>query len=136
LGAAIEYLEALGSRLQARGGRDALRAIFEAIHEHECRLATIATDALMEVPGVRLNGTAKHKSGLVAFTLANAHPHDIGTILDHQGIAIRTGHHCCMPVMRRYDVPATARASFAFYNTEDEARALVEGVKKVSEVLG
>lgn len=140
LGAAIEYLVQMGSDPHAQrptpNAREALRCIFSAIHERECRLATMASEALSEIPGIRLIGTAKHKAGVVSFTMSDAHPHDIGTILDNQGIAIRTGHHCCMPVMKRYNVPATARASFAFYNTEDETRALVEGVKKVSEVLG
>jgi cysteine desulfurase/selenocysteine lyase len=80
-------------------------------------------------------GTAPEKAGIVSFTMSNAHPHDIGTILDSEGIAIRAGHHCCMPLMRRYGLAATARASFAFYNSEEEVDKLVAGVRKVSELF-
>jgi cysteine desulfurase/selenocysteine lyase len=93
------------------------------------------TAQLEEIPGIRITGTAKDKAGIVALTLEGAHPHDIGTILDQDGIAIRAGHHCCMPLMRRLGVPATARASFAFYNTEEEVDALVASIRKVKEMF-
>ena len=83
-----------------------------------------------------LRRTARHKAGVLSFTLEGIHPHDVGTILDTEGIAIRTGHHCAQPVMDRFGVPATARASLAFYNTKEEIDALVEGIDKVFEVLG
>jgi cysteine desulfurase/selenocysteine lyase len=87
------------------------------------------------IPGLRLIGTAKEKAGVLSFVLEGIHPHDIGTILDQEGIAIRTGHHCSQPVMDRFSVPATARASFAVYNTREEVDALVRGIKKVQEVF-
>ena len=86
-----------------------------------------------DIPGVRFVGTAQPNAGIVSFTLKSAHPHDIGTMLDSEGIAVRTGHHCCMPLMSRFGVPATARASFAFYNTLDEADKLASGVRRVVE---
>jgi cysteine desulfurase / selenocysteine lyase len=82
-----------------------------------------------------LIGTAKHKAGVLSFVLDDIHPHDIGTILDQEGIAIRTGHHCSQPVMQRYNIPATARASFALYNTREEVDVLVRGIEKVREVF-
>ena len=87
------------------------------------------------IRGVRLIGTAKEKAGVLSFVMDGIHPHDIGTILDHEGVAIRTGHHCAQPVMTRFKIPATARASFGLYNTTEEIDALVAGIKKVSEVL-
>ena len=87
-------------------------------------------------PGVRITGTAAHKASVVSFVIDGVHAHDVGTILDQEGIAIRTGHHCTQPVMDRLGVPATARASFAFYNTIDEVDALAQGVHKVCEVFG
>ncbi|MCF7849598.1 MAG: cysteine desulfurase [Kiritimatiellales bacterium] len=116
LGAAIEYVQSIG-----------LDAI--AAHEHE--LLRYATERLKEIKGLRIVGEAANKAGLISFVLDRVHPHDIGTILDSQGIAIRTGHHCAQPVMERYGVPATARASFALYNTRNEVDALVEGIRKV-----
>ena len=104
-----------------------------AAHEHD--LLTYATAALSEVPGLRLIGTAREKAGVVSFVLEGVHPHDIGTILDQEGVAIRTGHHCTQPLMERFGVPATARASFAFYNTREEIDALVQGIHKVREVF-
>lgn len=121
LGAAIDYLSQLG---------------LNRIAAYERELLTYATEAAQQIPGLTLIGTAKHKSGILSFTLANAHPHDIGTILDHQGIAIRAGHHCAMPVMDFFQVPATARASFAFYNTKAEIDLLIAGLKKVQEIFG
>jgi len=120
LGAAIEYVNGLGM--------DNIAA-----HEHE--LLAYATDIVSAIPGIRLIGTAKEKAGVLSFLLDSIHPHDIGTILDQEGIAIRTGHHCAQPVMQRFGIAATARASFALYNTREEVDALVEGIQKVREVF-
>ncbi|MDH4070841.1 MAG: aminotransferase class V-fold PLP-dependent enzyme, partial [Ignavibacteria bacterium] len=120
-GAAIDYL-----------GRLDRNAVFD--YEHD--LLTYATDRLLSLPGIRIIGTAKEKAAVLSFIMEGIHPHDIGTILDHEGIAIRTGHHCAQPVMQRFGIPATARASFAFYNTKDEVNLLVKGLRKVQEVLG
>jgi cysteine desulfurase/selenocysteine lyase len=121
LGAAIEYMN----------GMD-LKAV--AAYEHE--LLEYGTEKLLGIPGLKIIGTAKEKVGVISFVLDGIHPHDIGTILDDEGIAIRTGHHCAQPVMQRFGVPATARASFAFYNTKDEIDVLVKAIYKVKEVLG
>jgi cysteine desulfurase/selenocysteine lyase len=121
LGVAIDYLTGIG-----------LDKI--AAYEHE--LLEYATEAVGAIKGVKLIGTASEKASVLSFTLENIHPHDIGTILDQEGIAIRAGHHCAQPVMERFGVPATARASFAFYNTKAEVDALVEGINRVIEVLG
>jgi len=120
LAAALEYVEAIGL--------DHVRA-----HEHE--LLAYGTAALSQVPGLRLTGTAAHKAGILAFVLEGVHPHDIGTILDREGVAIRTGHHCCQPLMDRLGVPATARASLALYNTREEVDALARALDKVREVF-
>ncbi|HEU5336185.1 MAG TPA: cysteine desulfurase, partial [Terriglobales bacterium] len=120
LGAALEYVNRLG---------------IENITAHEQDLLTYATEQVSSVPGVRLIGTAREKTGVLSFMLEPIHPHDIGTILDQEGIAIRTGHHCAQPVMVRFGVPATARASFGLYNTRDEVDALVRGLHKVREVF-
>jgi cysteine desulfurase / selenocysteine lyase len=120
LGSAIDYLSGIE---------------LERIAVYEQVLLAYATDALSAIEGVRIIGTAKEKSGILSFVLNGVHPHDIGTILDHDGIAIRTGHHCAMPVMQRFGVPATARASFALYNTKEEVDALVRAVHKVIEVF-
>ncbi len=112
-----------------------LATAFAAIHSHEVALAKMAEERLREIPGVRIIGDAKEKAGIVSFVMENAHPHDIGTILDIDGIAIRAGHHCCMPLMTRLSIPATARASFALYNTENEVERLVSGVRKVQEMF-
>jgi cysteine desulfurase / selenocysteine lyase len=120
LGVAIDYLLGVGIE----------RA---AAWEHE--LLEYATAQLGAVPGLRIVGTAEQKAAVVSFMLADIHPHDVGTILDREGIAIRTGHHCAQPVMTRFGIPATARASFAFYNTKAEIDALVAGLKKVLEVF-
>ena len=120
LGAAIRYVESIGlDRIAA--------------HEHE--LLEYATRAVSGIPGLRIVGTAREKAGVLSFVLGGIHPHDIGTILDQEGIAIRTGHHCSQPVMQRFDIPATARASFAMYNTREEVDALVRGIEKVREVF-
>jgi cysteine desulfurase/selenocysteine lyase len=121
LGAAIDYLEKLDM------------SVLEA---HEKLLLDYATEQVSVIPGVRIIGTAKEKAGVLSFTMEGIHPHDIGTILDTEGIAIRTGHHCAQPVMAFFGVPATARASFAFYNTKEEVDALVRGLQHVREVLG
>jgi len=120
LGAALDYVTGLG---------------LGNIAAHEEDLLNYATSAVEAIPRVRLIGTAKHKAGVLSFVLDEIHPHDIGTILDQEGIAIRTGHHCSQPVMQRYNIPATARASFALYNTREEVDALVRGIEKVREVF-
>ena len=121
LGAAIDYVNALG-----------LAAI--AAHEHP--LLEYGTQELLKVPGLRLIGTARRKAGVLSFVLDGVHPHDIGTILDEEGVAIRTGHHCVQPVMRRFGIPATARASLGCYNTRGEIDALVRALDRVAEVFG
>jgi cysteine desulfurase / selenocysteine lyase len=121
LGAAIEYLEGLG---------------LDQVEQHEHDLLTYATQAVERIPGITIVGTAKEKAGVLSFTMENIHPHDIGTILDREGIAVRTGHHCAQPVMQRFGIPATVRASFGLYNTRQEVDALVKGIHKVNEVLG
>ncbi len=120
LGAAVDYVQALG---------------FEGIEAHEAELLEYGVRALTAIEGLRIVGTAHHKAGILSFTLENIHPHDIGTILDEQGIAIRTGHHCAQPVMQRFQIPATARASLAFYNTKQDIDALVHGLDRVIEVF-
>ncbi|HVJ08940.1 MAG TPA: cysteine desulfurase [Acidisarcina sp.] len=120
LGAAIEYVNGIG---------------LEEIAAHEHELLAYGTQALQSIPGLRLIGTAKRKVSVLSFVLEGIHPHDIGTILDRQGIAIRTGHHCAQPLMQRFGVPATARASLAMYNTREEIDALVAGIYKVKEVF-
>jgi len=121
LGAAIDYVRGVG---------------LEAIRRHEHELLAHATEALAEVPGLRIIGTAPERAGLVSFVFDDIHPHDVGTILDHEGVAVRAGHHCAMPVMQRYDVPATTRASFALYNTREEIDALVAALHKVRSMFG
>jgi cysteine desulfurase/selenocysteine lyase len=120
LKAAIEYMNGIG-----------IAKI--AAHEHE--LLEYATEVVGALPGVRLIGTAREKAGVLSFVLDEVHPHDIGTILDQQGIAVRTGHHCAQPVMERFRIPATVRASFAAYNTKAEIDALARGLRKVREVF-
>jgi cysteine desulfurase/selenocysteine lyase len=120
LGAAIEYLRGLDRT---------------AIADHERNLLEYATERLSALPGLRIIGTAKEKGPVLSFVIDGIHPHDIGTILDDQGIAVRTGHHCAQPVMQHFGIPATARASFAFYNTKEEVDVLVRGVERVIEVL-
>ena len=120
LGAAVEYVSALD--------RDAIER-----HEHE--LLAYATEALQAIPGLRLIGTAREKAGVLSFVLDNAHPHDIGTIVDAEGVAIRAGHHCAMPVMERFGIPATARASLACYNTRQDIDALIRAITRVNEVF-
>ncbi|HVC19182.1 MAG TPA: cysteine desulfurase [Vicinamibacterales bacterium] len=120
LGAAIDYVQALG---------------MDRIAAHERALLAYGTEALQTVPGLRLIGTAREKASILSFVMDGAHPHDIGTIVDRAGVAIRTGHHCAQPVMERFGVPATARASLALYNTREEIDALVRALRRVREVF-
>lgn len=120
-GAAIDYLNNIG---------------IEALAAHEHDLLTYATQRVGGISGIRMIGTARDKAGVLSFTMEGIHPHDIGTILDQEGIAVRTGHHCAQPVMERFCIPATARASFAMYNTREEIDALARGIEKVKEILG
>ena len=121
LAAAMDYLETLG---------------IEAVAAHESRLLTLATREVGRIPGIELIGTAREKASVLSFTLAGVHAHDLGTILDTEGIAVRTGHHCAMPVMTFFGIPATARASFGCYNTEEEVARLVAGLGRAREVFG
>ena len=100
----------------------------DEISQYEARLLAYATNAISNVDGIRLFGTAEKKAGVVSFNLDGIHPHDLGTVLDHQGVAIRTGHHCAMPVMEYFGIAGTARASLAFYNTEQDIDQLVDGL--------
>ena len=120
LGAAVDYLNAIG---------------MDKIAAHEEQLLKYGTQALLRIPGLRLIGTAKHKAGVLSFVIEDVHPHDVGTILDFEGIAVRTGHHCAQPVMERYGVPATTRASLGLYNTQDDIDALVKGLLKAKEMF-
>ena len=115
LGAAIEYVQSVG---------------LGAIAAHEHGLLMYATSKLRDIDGLRIIGEASQKAGLISFVLDAVHPHDIGTILDGEGVAVRAGHHCAQPVMERYQVPATARASFAMYNTFEEIDKLAEAIEK------
>jgi cysteine desulfurase/selenocysteine lyase len=120
LGAAVDYLGGIG-----------MAAI--AAHEHE--LLDYATEQLALLPGVRLLGTAQHKAAVLSFALQGIHPHDVGTLLNHEGVAVRTGHHCAQPLMARLGVAATSRASFAFYNNHADVDALVAGIRTVQKVF-
>jgi cysteine desulfurase/selenocysteine lyase len=120
LGAAIDYLNTLD------------RA---AAQSYEQELLAYATEKISAVEGVRVIGNAHEKASVLAFVIDDVHPHDVGTILDQEGIAIRAGHHCAQPVMQHFQVPATARASFAFYNTKEEVDRLINAVQKVIEVF-
>ena len=120
LGAAVDYLESIGML---------------SIQNYEQALLEYGTQRLQTVKNLRLVGTARHKAGVLSFVMEGIHPHDIGTIVDQEGVAIRTGHHCAMPVMEHFRIPATARASLAFYNTRDDIDALVQALEKVREVF-
>jgi cysteine desulfurase/selenocysteine lyase len=120
LGAALDYVSKLGPA---------------AIAAWEHQLLTYATERVNAIPGLRIIGTARHKASVLGFVLDGVHPHDVGTVLDDAGVAIRAGHHCAQPVMQRFGVPATARASFAFYNTQTEADALVDGILRVKKMF-
>jgi cysteine desulfurase/selenocysteine lyase len=109
---------------------------WEVVRHYEQTLLRSAHDKLAAIQGLRIIGEAHEKAGVVSFVLEGIHPHDIGTILDQEGIAIRTGHHCAQPVMERFRISATARASFAFYNTMEEIETLVCGIQKVKKVFG
>ena len=108
----------------------------KALQQYEQALLRSAHEKLAAIQGLRIIGDAREKAGVVSFILKGIHPHDIGTILDQEGIAIRTGHHCAQPVMQKFGIPATARASFAFYNTLNEIDELVNAIHKVKEVFG
>ncbi|MFN3307208.1 MAG: aminotransferase class V-fold PLP-dependent enzyme, partial [Candidatus Kapaibacteriota bacterium] len=116
LGSAIRYVQNIG---------------LDVIYKYEKQLLDYATEQISPIPEVEIIGKARNKASLISFVVDNVHPHDIGTLLDRDGIAIRTGHHCTEPVMRRYGVPATSRASFAFYNTFDEIDVFVSSLKKI-----
>ncbi|MDD3288311.1 MAG: cysteine desulfurase [Alphaproteobacteria bacterium] len=120
MGAAIDYVSSIG---------------MSNIKAYEAELLNYATERLKEISGVRIMGTAPVKAGVISFIMDCAHPHDIGTVLDRQGVAIRTGHHCAQPVMEALSIPATARASFGLYNTKEDIDALVAGIKKVKEIF-
>ena len=120
LGAAIDYLAAIG---------------LDAIAAHEHALLEYATEQISRLRGVRIIGTAKQKASVISFEIDGVHPHDVGTLLNQEGVAVRTGHHCAQPVMQRFRVPATSRASFAFYNTMAEVDALIAGIRTVQKVF-
>jgi cysteine desulfurase/selenocysteine lyase len=120
LAAAMDYVEGLG---------------IEAIAAHEARLLELATAELLRLPEIEIIGTAAHKASVLSFTMKGVHPHDLGTILDAEGVAVRTGHHCAMPVMTVFGLPATARASFGCYNNEADVAALVAALKRAREVF-
>jgi cysteine desulfurase/selenocysteine lyase len=121
LAAAIDYVGAVG---------------LEKIAAHEHALLDYATEVVSGIGGVRIYGTARDKTAIVSFNVGDVHPHDVGTILDHEGVAVRTGHHCAQPVMQRFGIPATARASFAFYNTFDDIDALAAAIRRVQKLFG
>ncbi len=120
LGAAVDYLSAIG---------------MEAIAAHELDLLNYASEQVNRIPGVHIIGTAGKKAAVLSFTIDGVHPHDVGTLLNQEGVAVRTGHHCAQPVMQRFRVPATSRASFAFYNTLAEVDALIAGIRTVQKVF-
>jgi cysteine desulfurase / selenocysteine lyase len=120
LGAAIDYVGRLGS---------------EEVSRHEQDVLSYATESVSALPRVRVIGTAKEKTGVLSFVMEGVHPHDIGTVLDQEGVAVRTGHHCAQPLMERFGVAATTRASFGLYNTREDVDALVRGIRKVQEVF-
>jgi cysteine desulfurase/selenocysteine lyase len=121
LAAAIDYLESVG---------------IERAHAHEQRLLARATSSLKAIDGLQIIGEAREKSGVISFVLEGVHPHDLGTILDDEGVAVRTGHHCAMPVMEFFDVPATARASFGCYSNDEDIDQLVRALGRAREVFG
>ena len=121
LGAAIDYLDTLN---------------WEEVVGHEHDVVSYATEALSSIEGLKIIGTAREKTGVISFVFDQVHAHDVGTILDQEGVAVRAGHHCAMPVMQRFGVPATTRASFALYNTREEIDALVKAVGKALKVFG
>jgi cysteine desulfurase/selenocysteine lyase len=120
LAAALEWLSGLG---------------LDAVAEHEARLLALATQRLRELPGLRIIGDAPHKAAVISFVMDGVHPHDVGTILDGEGVCVRTGHHCAQPLMERFGVPATVRASFGVYNDADDVERLAAALRKVREVF-
>jgi cysteine desulfurase/selenocysteine lyase len=120
LGAAVDYVNHVG---------------IDKIAAYEHELLLYGTEAVSQISGLRIIGTAREKAAVISFVMEGIHPHDIGTVLDRMGIAVRTGHHCAQPVMDRYQIPATTRASFAFYNTTAEIDSLVDGLHKVKEIF-
>ncbi|MDE3246543.1 MAG: aminotransferase class V-fold PLP-dependent enzyme, partial [Acidobacteriota bacterium] len=121
LGAAIDYLNALG---------------LDRIAAHERELLEYATSELGKIEGLRIIGTAPDKASVLSFVLEGIHPHDVGSILDHEGVVVRAGHHCAQPVMKRFNIPATTRASFAYFNDQDDVDALVAAIRQVKEIFG
>ena len=121
MGAAVDYIEGVGH---------------DAIAAHEAGILAYATERISEVPALRIIGQAKEKASIVSFVMDDAHAHDIGTIIDRSGVAVRAGHHCAQPLMARFGVPATARASFGIYNTREEVDVLVDALVKVREIFG
>lgn len=120
LGAAVDYIQSIG---------------YEAIGAQESALLEYATKSLEQVPEIRIIGQAAHKAGVISFLIGDIHPYDAGTILDRMGVAIRTGHHCTQPLMDRYGIPGTMRASFAFYNTFEEIDRMMEGIQRVRQMF-
>ena len=120
LGAALAFVQQIG---------------FAAIHEHERLIMALLTEGLQRIEGIRRIGTAAERSHVQSFVLNGHHPSDVGAILDEQGIAVRCGHHCCQPLMRRFEVPGTVRASFSVYSSEEDVRDLIQGVQKAKEML-
>ncbi len=120
LGAAIDFMQQEG---------------IEKIGRHEEELMHYATERLLAIPGIRLFGTAPHKAGVISFLLGDAHPYDVGTLLDKLGVAVRTGHHCTQPIMDRYGIPGTVRASFACYTTREDVDALVDALNRIAPML-
>ena len=120
LGVAIDYIQSVG---------------FDAIAAHESELLAYALRELSKINSLRIVGQPRHRSGVVSFTLGGIHPHDVGTILDREGICVRAGHHCAQPTMERFALPATVRASFGLYNDRDDVDALVAGLRQVHEVF-
>ena len=120
LEAAFDYVSGLG---------------LDAISSHETDLLAYATELVNAMPGVRIIGTAERKAAVLSFAVDGVHPHDVGTLLNEEGVAIRTGHHCAQPIIQRFKVPATCRASFAFYNRHDEVDSLVAAIQKVQKLF-
>jgi cysteine desulfurase/selenocysteine lyase len=117
---AIEYMQNIG---------------IQNIAQHEEALLHYATEQLLQIEGMRIFGQAPHKAAVVSFLVGNIHPYDMGVLLDHQGVAVRTGHHCTQPIMDRFGIPGTVRASFALYNTREEVDALISAVKRAATML-
>jgi cysteine desulfurase/selenocysteine lyase len=120
LGEAMDYLSEIG---------------LDRVQKWDEELLAYGTERLLELPGLRLIGTAEHKASILSFVIDGIHPHDIGTMLDSEGVAVRTGHHCAQPVMQYFNVPATTRASLALYNTREDIDRLVDGLRKIIEVF-